>query len=156
MILHRNGEEYPVSFLPLTKADVKFMNKTGWEPSFDWNIYFNAPKVEVYKMVVTGDPSGTIQGAIALEKKEDHVFMLLIESSPRNRDPINKQFSHIGAHLFAFCCKRSMELGHEGFIGLKAKTKLVNYFSSLGAVPISGQDMIVSETTAQHLVNVYL
>ncbi len=53
-----------------------------------------------------------LQGAIALERREDLVWVHLIESVPFKR----KEFDLIGEHLIAFVCKRSMELGFEGAV----------------------------------------
>lgn len=153
MLLHKvSGERYPVEFLPLTPADVR-IQMNDWEENFDWTIYFGKPNVEVYKMVIKGDD--VIQGAIALERMEDHIFMLLIESAPHNRT--ERLFKPIGLHLFAFCCKRSIELGHNGFIALDAKTELVDYYSrAMGAVHLRGPRMIINDGVALQLVNVYL
>jgi len=53
-------------------------------------------------------------------------------------------------------CKRSFELGFEGYVSFIAKTVLMDHYSkTLGAVPIGGQRMIIEEKQAFELVRRY-
>src|SRR5690606_3254765 len=80
VLLHiRSGEIYPVSFLALQPYDIE-NQMCDWENGFDWSIYFDQRGIEVYKIVIHGN--AVIQGAIALEQKEDHVWVHLVESIP--------------------------------------------------------------------------
>lgn len=152
MLLHiRSGETYPVSFLALQPYDVD-LHMSNWLDDFDWTVYFGQPEVEVYKMVITGND--VIQGAVALEPREDHIHVHLIESAPHNR--MNHEFKYIGIHLIAFACHRSRELGHEGFVTVQAKTNLVEYYRRAGARHMGGGRMIIDDIVARHLIAVYL
>lgn len=149
-----NKELYPVSFLTLQPYDVKEQMQ-DWDEAFDWTDYFGKPNVEVYKMIATGNDE--IQGAIALERKEDHVFILLIESAPHNR--FGKTFKYVGLHLIAFACKRSIEIGHEGAVALESKTKpkLLSYYTQVvGAKQYGGGLIVIEEPVAEELVMLYL
>ncbi|QQZ64575.1 hypothetical protein JI735_34675 (plasmid) [Paenibacillus sonchi] len=153
MLLHiSSGEKYPISFLALQPYDIEDQMH-DWEKGFDWSVYFGQRGIEVYKMVVRGND--VIQGAIALECKEDHVWVHLIESVPSER----KEFDLIGEHLMSFACKRSMELDFEGAVAFQSKKKqrLMQYYVDvIGASHISGGLMVIDEPVAEHLVMLYL
>lgn len=127
----------------------------GWDKTFDWTVYFEQLGFEVYKMIVAGND--VIQGALALERKEDHVYVHLIESAPHNRH--DKVFDYIGEHLIAFACNRSMDLGFDGCIAFQSKTKqrlMWHYINDLGARHLGGGYMIISESVAERLIMLYL
>ncbi|SED10304.1 hypothetical protein [Paenibacillus sp. GP183] len=155
MLLHvKSHELYPVSFLSLQPYDVK-QQIHNWDEAFDWTVYFGQPGVEVYKMLITGND--VIQGAIALERKEDHVYIHLIESAPNNR--YDKEFDLIGEHLVAFACKRSMDIGYDGLVAFRSKTRprlLAYYIRDIHAQHIGGGHMIISESVAEELIMLYL
>lgn len=153
MLLHiLSGETYPISFLPLEPYDIEDQ-MYDWQENFDWSVYFGQRGTEVYKMVIRGND--VMQGAIALERKEDHIWVHLIESVPNER----KEFDLIGEHLLAFACKRSMELGFEGAIAFKSKKKqrlMLYYVNVIGASHFGGGLMVVPEPVAERLVMLYL
>lgn len=153
MLVHiRSGETYPVSFLALQPYDIE-VQMQDWNKAFDWSIYFDHQAIEMYKMVIRGN--AVIQGAIALERREDHVWVHLIESIPRQR----KEFSWIGLHLLAFACKRSRELGFEGAVALQSKNSqaLLQYYTKVvGASHFGGGLIVIDETVAKQLIMVYL
>lgn len=157
MLLHQNGEYYPVHFDHLDPLEVALhMRKDdGWEKAFDWSDYFNRPSVELYKLVISGDDK--IQGAIALEPQENFVLVHLVESAPTNRGP-DREFYRVGSHLYAFACLRSRQLGFEGCVAFYAKTRLIAYNQrQLHALLLSrGGRMIIDETGAQRLIALYL
>lgn len=151
LLNNRSGETYPVSFLALQPYDIQ-QQMHDWEKGFNWSIYFSQHGIEVYKMLVRG--STVIQGAIALEGKEDHVWVHLIESIP----PQRKEFSGVGLHLLAFACKRSSELGFGGAVALQSKIKprLIHYYTRIvGASHFGGGLIIIDETVAKRLVMLY-
>lgn len=156
LLIHRNGEPYPVLFQRLSSIDDDVINKErGWEKDFNWRIYFDYPSVEVYKLTVKGDYK--IQGLIALEPKDGYIEVHLVESAPHNRGN-SREFCDIGAHLFAFACKQSMELGFDGYLVFTAKTPLMHhYIHALHAVPINqiGR-MMINESGAERLIALYL
>lgn len=150
----RNNELYPIQFTSLQPRDVK-KQMADWEKAFDWTIYFGQPYVEAYKLTVTGN--NAIQGALAIERKEDHVYIHLIESAPHNR--LGKEFDWVGEHLIAFACQRSKDLGLDGFVSFQSenKARLINhYMRNIGAKHIGGGLMIISESVAENLIMLYL
>lgn len=155
MLLHNESEElYQVSFLSLQPYDVE-ENMIGWDNAFDWTIYFGTRGVEVYKMVITGNDE--IQGAIALEIRQDHVYVHLIESAPHNR--FDNVFDYVGEHLIAFACQRSRDLGFGGAIAFQSKTKarlLWYYTKTIGAQHLGNGLMIIHEAVANKLIMLYL
>ncbi|QHW35701.1 hypothetical protein GZH47_32940 (plasmid) [Paenibacillus rhizovicinus] len=163
MIVHRRSKEhYPVEFQPLTSRDVQRMVKDGgpnsWEPAFDWSLYFRYNRTEVYKMVIKGNDY--IQGCIAFEIKEDHVYVHLIESAPHNFK--GKEFEMIGEHMLAFACKRSEQLGFEGAVALQSKTgprfvPLMRYYMGpkIRAEHLGNGYMIIDGPSADRLIMLY-
>ncbi|MEF3304209.1 hypothetical protein [Paenibacillus sp. GYB003] len=155
LLLHRSGEFYPVQVVRLQPRDLEQMKKKdGWTRGFNWGVYFQASNVEMYKLLAGNDQ---IQGVIAMEAAEGFVEVHLVESAPHNRG-VNREFSQVGAHLFAFACRRSIELGNEGFVVFTAKTKLIEHYRSiLGAKPISSDGrMVIDDVAANRLISVYL
>ena len=75
-------------------------------------------------------------------------------------NPINygKDKIHYGVpgNLVAFACKRSFELGFDGFVAFTAKNVLIeHYVKTLGAVSIGGQRMAIEEKQALELIKRY-
>ncbi|THF75724.1 hypothetical protein [Cohnella fermenti] len=153
MLLHiRSGESYHVSFLALQPYDIE-EQMSDWEEAFDWSVYFGRNGIEVYKMVIRGN--GVVQGAIALEIKQDHIWIHLIESVPSER----KEFDLIGEHLMAYACKRSKELGFDGVVAFhsKKKQRLMQYYTNvIGASHVGGGLMVIDERAAERLAMLYL
>jgi hypothetical protein len=157
LLLHRSGETYPVSFLRLQPRDVGIMFKRdGWSGGFNWGSYFQYPNVELYKMVIAG--TDDIQGVIAMECMEGYIEVHLVESAPHNRGA-DKEFDYVGPHLFAFACRRSVEIGFEGFVAMTAKTKLIEYYQKeFGAeiIDYTAGRMFIPSVAADKLIRVYL
>jgi hypothetical protein len=81
--------------------------------------------------------------------------MYLIESAPFNYGK-NKMYYGVAGNLVAFACKRSFELGFDGYVLFTAKTVLIDHYTkALGAVPIGGQRLIIEEKQALELINRY-
>jgi hypothetical protein len=156
LLIHRNGEPYPILFQVLTSIDVDIMhNEHDWEKTFDWRIYFDYPSVELYKLTIKGDHR--IQGVIAFEPKDGYIEVHLVESAPHNRGN-KRDFYDVGAHLFAFACQISIEFGFDGYLVFTAKTPLMHhYIHALRAVPINRAGrMMINESGAERLIALYL
>jgi hypothetical protein len=93
-----SGEYVPVTITLMQPRDINTM-RPGWTPGFNWRLYFKYANVEVYKIMLLG--SDRIEGAIALEPMQDHVWVHLIEKSPLNRGAL-EQYQFVAHHLFAF------------------------------------------------------
>lgn len=93
---------YPTNFTPLRLWEVEEKMK-GWEAYFDWSVYFSLDSnVKVFKLTILGDDE-VIQRAVAIEIKQNHIFVNLVESAPHNRGK-ERVFKHVGVHLFAYAC----------------------------------------------------
>ncbi|QHW33882.1 hypothetical protein GZH47_25865 [Paenibacillus rhizovicinus] len=155
MLLHNASlESYPVHFAAMNPHEIQ-EQLNGRDKAFDWTIYYNYPQVLVFKMMIIGNDA--IQGAIALENKEDHVYVHLIESAPHNRS--DKVFEFIGEHLLAYACQLSMRFGHDGYVVLQSKSapRLLHFYTQvIGAKHVGGLRMILNETVARRLIMLYL
>jgi len=148
-----SGESFDTEVIPLAKNDLmQVSKKNGW--NFNWRLEFNAPKREVYKLIIVHEPD-VIQGLISLTVEIDHVYMNLLESAPFNIGQ-TKKYQGVAGNLVAFACKRSFECGFDGNVAFTAKTKLIeHYIQTLGAFVIGGQRMAILEREARFLINKY-
>lgn len=126
--------------------------KSNW--LFDWKKEINNPKREVYKLVTVGNEN-IIHGLISITDNNDHVFVNIIESSNFNRGK-KKQYIGVAGNLFAFACKRSFELGHDGYVSFESKTSLVSHYKkSIGAKVIFGSKMVIETKESLILTKQY-
>jgi hypothetical protein len=124
---HRNSEVYIGEFSSLTRTDLSQLRKSdGWSRGLNWNIYLQKNhEYTAYKLRIIGND--TIQGLIAVAFREGYVELELAEKAPFNRKPI-QQFTNAGEVLFAQACLFSLENGGDGYVLLKAKTGLMEYY----------------------------
>lgn len=126
----------------------------GWE--FDWKAERN-----VYALYAEGDER--IQGLISIHVDTENMMVVvdLVESAPHNSrhnmTVAGQEYSGVGAHLFAFAIKESIDLGYNGFVSFTAKTTLVDHYKKvLGATQIGGtQSMFIDERAAKRLYGIY-
>jgi hypothetical protein len=130
------GDSFPTKILPLSKPDlIHLIPKNGWK--FDWEQEYLQTDRDVYKLTILGNPT-IIHGLISIAQMQGYLEMYLIESAPFNYGK-NKMHYGVAGNLIAFACKRSFELGFEGFVAFTAKTVLMDhYIKTLGALPIGG------------------
>ncbi|MDR3020699.1 MAG: hypothetical protein LBU66_07335 [Treponema sp.] len=84
------GECFETRVVPTDAENLKGVTKrNGWR--FDWKLELSYPKRQVYKLVIEKEPD-IIQGLVSFEKREDHVYMHLIESAAFNREKGKKYF----------------------------------------------------------------
>jgi hypothetical protein len=147
------GESFATLVLPLDKADLELINKKGgW--LFNWKKEFAQPSHNVYKLV-TEKELDVIQGLVSVERKNDHVFMHLIESAPDNIGR-KKKYEGVCGNLVAYGCKLSKEYEFDGETAFISKTALIaHYEKALGAVHVGGGRMIIREKDAIILINKY-
>jgi hypothetical protein len=147
------GDSFPTELLPLSKPDlVHLTKKNGWR--FDWKKEYLLPDRDVFKLTILLNPT-VIQGLISISQKQGYVEMNLIESAPFNYGR-NKIHYGVAGNLVAFACKRSLELGFDGFVAFTAKTSLIDHYrKTLGAVSIGGQRMAIEEKQAIELMKRY-
>jgi len=147
------GDSFPTEILPLSKPDlVHLTKKNGWR--FDWKKEYLQPDRDVSKLTILWNPT-IIQGLISISQKQGYLEMCLIESAPFNYGK-NKIHYGVAGNLVAFACKRSFELGFDGFVAFTAKTTLIEHYrKTLGAISIGGQRMAIEEKQALQLIKRY-
>jgi hypothetical protein len=146
-----SGDVFDTEFHKVSKREIK---KRDW--LFDWNKELNKKECEVYKMTIK-DNVTVIQGLISVTPVSDEGYMIvnLVENAKFNRGK-GKIYLGVGGNMFAFACKKSMELGFEGYVGFVAKTSLIQHYSeTLGAELGIGQRMAINKEAASKLINQY-
>lgn len=154
-LIHREtGEEYKTLIEPLLSSDLIHLTKQqGWI-NFNWTKEYSAPNRKVAKLMVVG--SDQIQGLISYEIAQGYIDVMLVENAPWNIGSSNQLFIGVGAHLFAFACKISFEMGFDGVIAFTSKTNLIKHYQEkLGAVRIGGHLMTIETDAARRLVDQY-
>lgn len=146
------GEIFPTEVLPLEKTNLlQTTKKNGWK--FNWKTEFSCSDKQVYKLVIVQQPA-VIQGLVSFSVMPDHIFMPLIETAPHN---FGKTKKYVGApgNLVAYVCKRSFELGFDGYVSFIPKTKLITHYEkTLGAI-LFGHRMFIQTQAAVDLIGHY-
>jgi len=147
------GKRLETDVLPITEYDLNEITESnGWR--FDWKFEFYRPNRQVYKLVIKEVPN-LIQGVASFEKRENFVYMHLIESSPINIGR-GKKYLGVSCNLVAYGCKLSKEFGFDGVLSFDSKTTLVSHYEkTLGAVCISERRMVIFEEDAEILIGKY-
>lgn len=144
-----SGDVLETEFHKLGKNEIK---KTDW--LFKWNEELANKSVHVYKMTIKDNPT-VVQGLISYSIDNKFIFVNMVENAKFNRG-VEKVYEGVGGNLFAFACKRSLELGFEGFVSFNAKTSLIDYYKkTLGAEVMFGQRMAITDISAKKLINQY-
>jgi len=151
----KTGRSYETLIIPVTNEDIKgILKKNGWQ--FNWKKEYRVFGHQLFKLVIAGDTE--IQGLISLQEvdADRYIEMHLIESAPHNFGR-NKRYLGVPANMVAFACKKSFELGYDGFAAFNAKTKLVGHYTkTLGAQLVMGNNrMVIFPMQARFLVNSY-
>lgn len=108
---------------PATLSDTRRMKWT-----FDWRKELHSSKRKVYKLV--DDHNGSIIGGISFEIREDHIYVVLLDSASPTRYNANppRFYLNVMKLLLAFASLESDRLGFDGFLALTPKTKLQSYY----------------------------
>ena len=128
-----DGKIIETYFEEITPKKAQFKE---WQ--FDWTL----PKKQgcsVYALKAEGDDR--VQGLIALKavyESTNAIFVQLAESAPFNNSNnkkyfVKKEYEGVGHHLFAEAVKQSFEHGFGGIVYFNAKTKLISYYTKMGA-----------------------
>jgi hypothetical protein len=147
------GDSFATDVLLIESADLKIITKKdGW--LFDWKAEYRLPDRDVYKLIISGNPT-IIQGLTSLTERKDHVYMHLIESAPFNLGR-NKVYLGVPGNLVAFACKISFHRGFEGYVSFTAKTQLIKHYEKmLGAINVGGHLMVINTDAALRLIDKY-
>lgn len=147
-----SGDIFDTEFYRLLKGDKKEIKNKDW--LFDWHKEIDYADREIYKLTIKGN-ANVIQGLISLSIGTDHILIHIVESAKFNTGK-DKAFIGVAGNMFAFACKKSREMGYEGFVVFIAKTKLIEHYKeTLGAKLISSQRMIIEDEQANKLINQY-
>jgi len=150
----RKGEMHLASFRKLTKTDILFMRRLGWEPDFDWSIYLTKSHPSTaYKLV--NNVNNAIEGAIAFRDDEGFVYVNLMECAPHNRTN-HRNYINTPDILLGEACRRSFEIGGEGYINFQPKSNKEMYYAmKFGARPTGRGHMFIGSLEAMKILNVY-
>ena len=134
------------------ELDYRALREGGW--NFDWSKPFDSGETVVK---LTLENSQDTQGLIAFRDmpSDRAVVVDLMESAPSNVGSSGK-YSGVGGHLFAIAAQESVKKGYGGFVYFTAKGNLIgHYVKELGATPVKGATMQISEQAAQRLIKRY-
>jgi len=144
------GESFPTEVRPLPVAAARKLK--SW--AFEWGREAATPGRQVCQLTTIDNPT-IIHGLISLEAKPDHVFMHLVESANFNKGRGKAYFGVLG-NLVAYACRRSFELGHDGYVSFESKSALkAHYKQALGAQELGGLRMYLGNPAATALVERY-
>ena len=146
-------------YVSIKFTEIKYNKKDFKNWIFDWS---KTERNGYQILALYADEDVRIQGAVSIRERKDNltVEIDIAESAPfnssYNKKNKNKEYVGIGVYLFAEVCRRSFELGYDGYVEFTAKTKLIEYYKrELGALVIGGQKMVIDEIAAKKLVEKY-
>ena len=146
------GEMFETEIVRLGNDSSELLSGGNWQ--FNWITELLGAGREVYKLTTRANPS-IIQGLISMEERHDHVFVHLLESADYNIGH-KKIYAGVAGNLVAFACKKSFEMGYQGFVSFDAKTRLMaHYEKTLGAKRFSYNGMFIGTREAYVLVKKY-
>jgi len=147
------GESFDTEVLPLAKGDLTKI-KAEKTFGFDWSKESKKSNCSIYKLTTNLNPH-VIHGLISVEKKDDHIYMSLIESAKFNRGK-SKVYLGVPGNLVAFACKTAFELGFGGYVAFDAKTALIQHYKEiLYATHFKGTKMYIGTPAALRLIQQY-
>jgi hypothetical protein len=117
------GQWITISVEPVEAEDLRNLG-AGWK--FDWLTEIG--RAEVLKLIDPASPKA-IYGLIALARRQDHVEVTLLESSPENIGA-DKRFERIPGCLLSFAVRLSLALHFEGCLALESKTNLIGHYEN--------------------------
>ena len=133
------------------------MNLKKW--LFDWS-KTEKKGYKILALYVEGD--NRIQGAISIRENPQNMSIEIdiVESAPfnssYNKKVKDKEYNEVGICLFTEVCKRSFEIGYDGYVEFIAKSNLVKYYmDNMRAIPIDTQRMYINSSGAKWLMEKY-
>ena len=126
---------------------------------FDWS-KTEKKGYKILALYVEGD--NRIQGAISIRENPQNMSIEIdiVESAPfnssYNKKVKDKEYNEVGICLFTEVCKRSFDLGYDGYVEFIAKSNLVKYYmDNMRAIPIDAQRMYINTSGAKWLIEKY-
>ncbi|RYU93890.1 hypothetical protein [Emticicia agri] len=126
--------------------------KKGW--LFDWRKEYEADGNYVYKVITPNND--VIHGLLSVKRKNDHLYVNLLEKSNLNKGK-EKAYDNVAGILLAFSCRLAFAYDYDGFVVFDSKTILINHYSKFyGARVLSGQRMYFDTVSAKLLIEKFL
>jgi hypothetical protein len=147
------GKSLRTVVLPASENDLKkVLKKNGW--FFIWKKELKR-NPNVYRLLKKKEQD-IIQGLISYEIMQGYLFMPLVEAAPHNFGS-QKQYIGVLSNLVAFVCKQSFDMGFEGIVSFKSKTKLIYHYEEKLGAELIGRfgEMAIFSNAAKRLVNSY-
>jgi len=120
---NNRGQKQAAIISKVDGAEISRISKTK-QFNFDWN---KEKAFHVYKLTVE-DINAPI-GLLSLdERPEDYALEIRLLASSKENVGKHQTYSRIAGCLIAFACKLAFKLGFNGFVCLKPKTKLKEYY----------------------------
>ena len=126
---------------------------------FDWS-KTEKKGYKILALYVEGD--NRIQGAISIKSNSQNMTIEIdiVESAPfnssYNKKVKDKEYNEVGICLFTEVCKRSFDLGYDGYVEFIAKSNLVKYYmDNMITIPIDAQRMYINTSGAKWLIEKY-
>ena len=139
--------------------EIKYSKNEFKKWLFDWS-KTEKKGYKILALYVEGD--NRIQGAISIRENPQNMSIEIdiVESAPfnssYNRKVKDKEYNEVGICLFTEVCKRSFEIGYDGYVEFIAKSNLVKYYmDNMRAIPIDAQRMYINTSGAKWLIEKY-
>ena len=142
-----------------TIKEIKYSESEFKNWVFDWS-KTEKNGYKILALYVEGD--NRIQGAISIRENLQNMSIEIdiVESAPfnssYNKKVKEKEYNEVGICLFTEVCKRSFEIGYDGYVEFIAKSNLVKYYmDNMRAIPIDAQRMYINTSGAKWLIEKY-
>ena len=139
--------------------EIKYSKNEFKKWLFDWS-KTEKKGYKILALYVEGD--NRIQGAISIRENPQNMSIEIdiVESAPfnssYNKKVKDKEYNEVGICLFTEVCKRSFDLGYDGYVEFIAKSNLVKYYmDNMRAIPIDAQRMYINTSGAKWLIEKY-
>ena len=139
--------------------EIKYSKNEFKKWLFDWS-KTEKNGYKILALYVEGD--NRIQGAISIRENLQNMSIEIdiVESAPfnssYNKKVKEKEYNEVGICLFTEVCKRSFEIGYDGYVEFIAKSNLVKYYmDNMRAIPIDAQRMYINTSGAKWLIEKY-
>ena len=139
--------------------EIKYSKNEFKKWLFDWS-KTEKKGYKILALYVEGD--NRIQGAISIRENPQNMSIEIdiVESAPfnssYNKKVKDKEYNEVGICLFTEVCKRSFNLGYDGYVEFIAKSNLVKYYmDNMRAIPIDTQRMYINSSGAKWLMEKY-
>ena len=139
--------------------EIKYSKNEFKKWLFDWS-KTEKKGYKILALYVEGD--NRIQGAISIRENPQNMSIEIdiVESAPfnssYNKKVKDKEYNEVGICLFTEVCKRSFDLGYDGYVEFIAKSNLVKYYmDNMRTIPIDAQRMYINTSGAKWLIEKY-